>query len=161
MITKRKIIYVIVLVFVLVPILIFFLVPKGPQPSIVPDGQVNPTSVGRPSVSGAPLDVNIISIFPEENQNTEFLPIQQIEITFSNFIDASNLDIEVIPQASIKVGNSQSKQNTIIISPDPVWETGTTTIRVARTTLSGKQILNTDLVYTIKTNYPKNPPDVH
>src|SRR5262245_9726871 len=125
---KRVLIFIVVAgVFILIPIVLLLFTPQKnnkPQPS---NTTPSPTSF---SENGGEKVVSVSKIYPEENTKTSYLPIQQVLVTFSEYIPAGNLVVDTIPSVNIKVVNSQGSPQTVIISADPVWKTGITTIKI-------------------------------
>ncbi len=160
-IVKRKVLFFLAIVFLLVPTLIFFLstlFPKKPEPKkITPSTTITPYPTDEETREPI-IPVTMVRVFPEENTEQAYFPIQQIEITFSKTIDPFTLVIESEPEVIIKTGLKPSDPNVLIISPDPVWKSGITIIKVSRFSSSGKVVFDRDFVYKINTKVPDAPP---
>lgn len=155
---NKKILVLSLLFLTILPIvLLFIFFGTIPNTQVTPP-QISPTSMPR-VINPGQKEVTVVRTFPEQS-NEIFLPIQQVEIAFSQEISADNLLVTVSPEVIVKVGNSRIDPNIIIISPDPVWKEGLTEI-IINTKSSTDVILEKVLVYRINTAFPKNAPDVH
>lgn len=158
-IIKRKVLFFLAAIFIIAPVSLFFLsilFPKEPA-SIRPTPEITPF----PTDEGArqPITtVRIESVFPKENLRESFFPIQQIELTLSNKINPENVIVTSEPKVIIKTGLKPNNPNVLIISPDPVWEIGTTTITVSRFLINGALLFEKDFIYRINTKVPEAPP---
>ncbi|MBI4092223.1 MAG: hypothetical protein HY427_03405 [Candidatus Levybacteria bacterium] len=160
-IIKRKVLFFLAVIFVIVPASLFLLsilFPKEPV-SIKPAPEITITPFPTDEETRQPITpVHIESVFPEENLKESFFPIQQIELTLSKTIDPANVVVMSEPKVVIKIGFRPNNPTVLIISPDPVWESGITTIRVARLSNGGKILFEKDFVYKINTKFPEAPP---
>lgn len=156
MIRDKRLYLLLALIAIPVIALFFFFPNTQPEPTPAPTTPVTPRPTG--STTGAS---KVIRVFPPDNSPTVYLPIQQVAITFSEFVPAEDLVIEISPNVNIKQGNDPSDPFTVILSPDPTWETGITFINIRKTGASGKQLLLEDFNYQINSSYPENPDIVH
>lgn len=161
MLKNNRIIIGLIVAFIIIPIIaLTFLFPK--KEGLTPPGTNIPIASITPRVSIiAGQGAAIVNVFPENNTSQVFLPIQQVKLTLSEYVSAEGFVVEVSPLVNIKQGNDPSDPFTIILSPDPVWKPGITTIKIRKTGASGTQILTEDFNFKINTSYPKNPDDVY
>jgi hypothetical protein len=107
--------------------------------------------------SQAPI-ASVASVFPKQNINVEYLPIQQLEVTFTTIISPSDITVSSSPKAKIKITTTIIDAKTLVFSPEPSWSPGITTINISSVSKGGKRILPEDFTYRLNTEYPKSPP---
>lgn len=125
---------------------------KAPQPT-QPVIQANIT----PSPTRKPL--TLISINPQEDLNQTYFPIKQIFFTFNEPMNPTAFQAKASPSAKILVNLKPGDPNTIVVSPQDVWQTGITTITIPAITVSANgSKLNQPIIYKFNTKFPDNPP---
>lgn len=149
------------LLFVGIPLLIYLtsltLKPKdGKEEQIVQPSQFPFGSPTLPPLKGG---LSVSNVFPAHNTSEQFLPIQQVEIAFNLPVELAQFSYEISPNAQTKTGIKPDSNTTIVISPDPIWHPGITTITILPNTTSINGLsLQKPFVYKINTAFPKNPP---
>lgn len=160
-IIKRKVLFFLAAIFIIVPASLFLLsilFSKEPA-SIRSTPKITPFPTDTDGDARQPIaPVRIGGVFPKENLKESFFPIQQIELTLSKTINPESVIATSEPKVIIKTGLKPNNLNVLIISPDPVWETGTTTIKVSRFLINGALLLEKDFIYRINTKVPEAPP---
>lgn len=96
--------------------------------------------------------LSVISYSPK-NINIEYLPIQQVSITFNQSISINSVKVSTFPQTETLIRQG-SDAATIIISAKPAWKNGTTKIEVSYE----NGLLQPVFVYPLKTGFPPVPP---
>lgn len=139
-------------------VLIIFLISSYFKKPSSPEGGNNIS----PSESNNGLQnaqtTSISSVFPIQNTEISYLPIQQIRISSGKALDPDTVSIKSSPFVPVKVSVSNIDSRILIISPEPAWKPGITTITVNSESKFGLKILSSNFVYRIKTAYPENPP---
>ncbi len=151
----------------LAPILIwlFFgnLISKKAPPTISPtppQSQTTPTPDTSLPPTGVPVEkvLKIIKSSPPESDNITYSPLQPIEISFNNGVDASKVIYKTTPATEIVVKNG-TYANKIFIYPKTTWKDGITTIAIEPGTLAvDGSLLYASYQYTITTLTPTDPP---
>lgn len=120
----------------------------------------SPSLSPSPTISAAPTIIEklrIINILPEEDTTTRRLPITQIEVAFNLPVETNNFFYEVKPLVEAYL--NQVNPNTILISPEVVWENGITTITILDKTFSKNgSFLDKPFTYRIYTDFPEDRP---
>lgn len=104
----------------------------------------------------------VITVLPSSDGKTPFLPIQQVQFTFSAPIDLASFSYTVSPKTETAIELS-GDQRSVTISPKTIWLEGqVTTITISRRTkaISGKT-LSKAFVYKLKAEFPEVAPDDH
>lgn len=136
---------VIILAIVVIGSLIF----SPSKTNQTPQGEI-PVFNGSPRPSGIttqPSQISINKITPKEDLSIQNFPTAQIEIEFNQLINPATLTYSVSPTTKTFV--KQGQGNVVIISPDPSWTKGITTITISEPV---------KLEYKIKTDIPETPP---
>lgn len=114
-----------------------------------------------PSIT-SPLikDFIVTTVVPSENISIEYLPVREVEFTFSDVVDPANFFIKVVPEVKTIIRYKNGFNNTVIVSPELNWVPGITTITILPTTKSINNIpLKKEYTYSIKAAFPQNPPN--
>lgn len=111
-----------------------------------PTAFIAPTSYVIPTSS---LPFTLSNILPTENLEITYLPITQIEFTFTDIVDPTSFYYEVTPRVNT---NITTKGNVLTLSPEASWGPGITTITISNKTVSVSGVkLDKDTSYKIKT----------
>ena len=98
----------------------------------------------------------ITSFSPKNDPTIQFLPIQQISVSFNRPVDPSSVKITTSPMTEIRTRQG-SNAATLIISARPAWKEGVTTITISSI---GELPLAPPFIYQLKTGFPPAaPPD--
>lgn len=105
-------------------------------------------------------ELRIISLLPQENVERIDPPIQPVEITFSKPISENGIKVTTQPETQLYVDNKSGQPSIIILSPNPIWSEGITTITILPETQSEDgTTLNRSYTLKIHSQLPKNPPE--
>jgi hypothetical protein len=160
MMNYKKLLFIILsgAVVIIIPI-VFLFISRVQTPIGKPYTNVNPSIFPNISPTLPPSLARVVNVYPEENTTTTFLPVQQVSITFSSPLETVAV-IDVSPKVNFKILPDTNNPNTLVISPDPVWKTGITTISIKKNNIVDKPLLDREFIYKINTGYPKNPDSV-
>ena len=151
----------ILLIFIIIPLIVLLLsfsrksereeiIVPTPTPSIT--GPV-PTLTLPPGVK----TMEIIRSAPFPREDIFYLPIQPVELTFTDAVSPESLRYNVEPSIETKVEQG-SIPNALIISPLKWWEDGTTKITVLSTTTSNSgAVLASPFTYDLRVSLPPAP----
>lgn len=104
-------------------------------------------------------ELYITSIIPADTTNI-YLPVQPVQITFTQSISPDSLKYQAIPTSNSFVTQGKTP-NSLIISPTTFWVNGTTTITIFKTTTSAGGLgLKNPQSYILKTAAPTIPPNL-
>lgn len=102
--------------------------------------------------------INLINIIPPSNPSGNYLPIVQVEMTFNTKVNPRQLYYQVNPQVKTKVDPKPGSDNTLILSPEIIWQPGLTTITILpQTTSEDGRTLGQSFIYQLNTAFPKTP----
>ena len=163
LISKLKPIHLLIaLVFLIIPIIAILLsfIKSG---KTIDRKNIMPTPVVRPVTSPSPLPpgvktMQIIRAAPFSREDIFYLPIQPVELTFTDDVSPTDLKYTINPKVETLVEQG-SIPTSIIISPVKSWVDGTTKITILSSTVSrNKTILNVPFIYELRTSLPPAPP---
>ncbi len=146
---KKKILIVLAILFFLFLIIVVF--------------RINPTEnyQNKDRVSSAtPTQTEVFflkteSILPAQGEDSQYLPIQFVTITFNFPVTPDKFSYKADPLVETEVKNGDSP-NIIILSPKEKWQEGITTITILQNTMSTNGVyLEKPIIYKIKTAFPK------
>lgn len=160
---KIKPIYLLLLLIVIVIPVIFILLslfrPSKiiPPPTITPAITVPPSKNPTPTLPPGITELKIIRAAPIQNPQIAYLPIQSIELTFTDPILPQELNYTVKPHIETTVRQG-SISTALIIRPILKWQDGETivTILPTTTTTSGARLL-TPYIYRMISAIPPAP----
>lgn len=150
----KKIIIFILIIFLVVLLISFFLISRQRDK----DGDGIPKI---PTLSPSPtlMPLELISILPTENLSRIYLPITQIEFTFTEPVEKDSFFYQVNPFVETYVRVKGDNDKTLILSPVTIWQEGVTTITILpETTSIFEKKLSSWLVYRINTAFPEDQP---
>lgn len=162
--TNKNRILILIAVATIIPIVLFLFYGKGKAPQRPGNVIENPTIV-PPTESTIPPtsrqgETVVVSVFPEENIRSVFLPVQQISILLSSPLLPDDIKAVSSPPVSIDILKDQNDPRKLIISPTVRWESGiVTTITISDSGIWGRKFLKEDFIYKINTDFPKNDPN--
>lgn len=133
--------------------------PSGVSPT-PPQSQTTPTQDASLPPSGIPVEkvLKVINSSPPKSENIIYSPLQPIEISFNNEVDASRIIYKVEPPTEVIVKKG-TYANKIFIYPTTSWKDGTTTISIEPgTSAVDGSLLYARYQYTIITITPTDPP---
>lgn len=162
MINKIKPIYLLILLVVtVVPlVLLLFSLLKSPNqlpskviPTTIPSKIPTPIPTLPPGVS----ELRIIRSAPIQNINVFYLPIQSVELTFTDTVTPQDIKYKIDPHVETTVRQG-SIPNALIVRPATKWDDGETTITILTTTSSQSGAkMATPYVYTMRSTIPPAP----
>lgn len=150
---KLFIIAGIVGVIIIIFIIIFLLGESRPPTPTTTIPNVNPT-ITAPVFDTTQL--YITSITPL-NTNSSYLPVQPVQINFTQSVSKTGFKYAVTPITDTIV-TAEENQRSIIIAPKTIWSDGITTITIESTTISSTgNVLKNPQVYRLNTAIPTIP----
>lgn len=163
MIKKIKPIYLLILLILIVVPLVFLLlslfIKPSPRktPSEAPIVTITPLPTPIPTLPPGVNELQIIRAAPIQSSQLAYLPVQSIELTFSDPILPEELKYNVEPFVETTVRQG-SIPNALIIRPRSKWEDGETvvTILTTTTTKSGAKLLSS-YIYRMISAIPPAP----
>lgn len=143
------------ILFLVVILSMIYIKPSKP---VIPPIQVyspSPTPITPPIQTKRLV---VVSVNPPEDTSIKHFPIRQIEFNFSDQVGSEEFFYTVSPEVKTYV-RTKLGTNILILSPDPEWKEGMTTITILRETRSvnGYQLDN-PFAYKINTALPDMPP---
>jgi len=162
-INKIKPVYLLILLVVIViPVVLLLLslfrssAPRLPT-SITPPITPIPSQTPVPTLAPGVPDLKIIRAAPIQNPQIAYLPIQAIELTFTNSIPPEELKYTVEPHVETTIRQG-SISNALIIRPAVKWQDGETIVTILTSTVTsdGARLL-TPYVYRMISSIPPAP----
>lgn len=138
-------------------IILFFTISLFLGKAGTPEKQGNtPLPTAAPTQQINVNDLYVVGIIPEDTTKT-YLPVQPIQVTFTQAVSPSSLKYQVLPSSESFVTQGKTP-NSLIISPTSFWNNGATTITILDTTMSDKGLgLKNPQSYVLKTDAPAIP----
>lgn len=158
--TNRRLILILssLILISLILLLLFFSISKKTE--TIPYNQLlspTPITVSPTLFDSSSVQLKVINILPKEDMSVEFYIIQQIEINFNTPVDSQNFNFETSPSTKLRVATKPESPNTIVLTPDFVWQEGITTIKILpNTKANNATLLNETVEYRIKTKIPES-----
>lgn len=148
----------IILVFLVIPLLLLWLAlsfkPKG---EIVEIPTVPPTISPAPTLPPGTKTMKVFGSTPLQREDINYLPIQPIEITFTDSVAPESVKYTIDPyvEAVLEQGSISSA---VIISPVASWKDGLTIITILNSTVSKNGArLSTPYIYEVRSSLPPEP----
>lgn len=135
--------------------------PESPNPIIQASFTPAPQRSTAPSPTSSPVNkepLKLIKINPPEDTTQTYFPIKQIFFTFNQTVDYKTVVAESSPDAKVVASLDPDDPNTIVLSPERIWQPGITTITIKSATSLNGGTLNEIITYKINTQFPDNPP---
>jgi|SRR3989344_4644920 len=162
-INKIKPIYLLILlVVIVVPLILLFLSllkPSitSPPASITPTITLAPLPTIIPTLPPGVSELRVVRAAPIQNPQVAYLPIQSIELTFTDIVLPEELEYTIKPHVETTV-HQGSISNALIIRPALKWEDGETIITIlpSTTTSSGARII-LPFIYKMISSLPPAP----
>lgn len=160
---KRFFIIVIGLGIILLLIIVFVLSQQKPSIEPKTPASKNPARLPfihqerRSKKTQTANTLRILNVIPEKDINKTYLPVTQVEFTFSDLVNPKTLDYEVTPTVKTYI---KTEGNTLTIYPETIWQKGITTITILQSTKSASgSTLAKPFTYQINTDVPAALPE--
>lgn len=105
-------------------------------------------------------ELNVVGVVPPEDTSVTYLPVKQISITFDQKVRAEDILVSSSPKVErITKFVTDADPNTVIITAQPSWNPGITTITLipgSKSLTNG--VLRDTFKYRLNTAFPENPP---
>lgn len=120
------------------------------------------TGDGQGSEAQKGVSPEIATVLPASDGKQAFLPVQQVQFTFTAPIDLATFSYTVSPKTETTVTISDD-QRSVTISPKIIWQEGAVTIITIsrRTKALGGRSLKEAFIYKLRAEFPKVDTNTH